>query len=62
MKKIYTIKELKDVLHLGERTIFKYLKEGRLSGSKHGKWRFTEEDVNNFLKSGRKSTKRKDKK
>ncbi len=56
MKKVYTIKELKDVLHLGERTIFKYLKEGWLRGSKHGKWLFTDEDIKNFLARGRKKS------
>jgi len=56
MKKVYTIKELKNILQLGERTIFKYLKERRLSGSKHGKWLFTDEDVKEFLAKGRKKS------
>ncbi len=54
MKKVYSIKELKDILHLGERTIFKYLSEGLLNGSKHGKWLFTEDDIKEFLAKGKK--------
>jgi len=56
MPKIYTIQELKKELRLSERTIFNYLKEGRLTGSKHGKWLFTDNDVKAFLVKGRKNS------
>ena len=52
--KIYTISEVAKLLKCSERQIFRYLKKGKLSGSKQGKWRFTDEDVQEFLKLGRK--------
>lgn len=59
MTKTYTLKDLENILHVKERTLFRYLKEGRLKGSKHGKWLFTEEDVKNFLAKGRNNSRRK---
>ncbi len=60
MTKTYTLKDLESILHVKERTLFRYLKEGRLKGSKHGKWLFTDEDVKEFLARGRsKSARRK---
>jgi len=52
--KLYTIKEVAKTLRCTERQIFRYLASGKLDGSKQGKWRFTEQDINNFLKQGRK--------
>ncbi len=54
--KIYTISEVAKLLKCSERQIFRYLKKGKLSGSKQGKWRFTDEDVRAFLNKGRKRT------
>jgi len=51
--KIYTIEEVAKLLKCSERQIFRYLKQGKLDGSKQGKWRFTEEDVRAFLNNGR---------
>lgn len=59
MPKVYTIKELERVLHLSERTIFRHLKDGTLTGSKHGKWLFTDEDIKAFLSRGRKKQNKK---
>ena len=53
MTKTYTLKDLESILHVKERTLFRYLQEGRLNGSKHGKWLFTEDDVKTFLAKGR---------
>ena len=52
--KIYTISEVAKLLKCSERQIFRYLKQGKLGGSKQGKWRFTDEDVRAFLNKGRK--------
>lgn len=52
--KIYTIQEVAKLLKCSERQIFRYLKKRKLSGSKQGKWRFTDEDVRDFLNRGRK--------
>ncbi len=54
MMKTYTLKDLEKILHVGERTLFRYLKSGKLTGANHGKWLFTEEDVDALLKRGRK--------
>ncbi|PIR89603.1 MAG: hypothetical protein COU07_01765 [Candidatus Harrisonbacteria bacterium CG10_big_fil_rev_8_21_14_0_10_40_38] len=54
--KIYTLKDLEGILHVDERTLFRYLEKGVLKGSKVGKWRFTQEDIDNFLKRGRKKS------
>lgn len=53
MKKIYTLKEIAKILKFSERQIFRYLKTGKLKGSKHGKWLFTEDDIKRFLDLGR---------
>ncbi|MBI5078101.1 MAG: helix-turn-helix domain-containing protein [Candidatus Yonathbacteria bacterium] len=56
--KIYTIPEVAKLLKCSERQIFRYLKRGKLKGSKQGKWRFTDEDVREFLKVGRSQKKK----
>lgn len=56
--KLYTIPQAAKLLDCSERQIFRYLASGKLKGSKVGKWRFTEEDIKAFLKSGRKNTKK----
>ena len=58
MTKTYTLKDLENILHVKERTLFRYLREGRLRGSKHGKWLFTDDDVKEFLTKGREKLKR----
>ena len=51
MEKIYTLQEVAVKLRVSERTIFRYLKSGKLRGSKIGAWRFSETDITNFLQS-----------
>lgn len=51
--KIYTIPETAKLLKCSERQIFRYLKNSKLNGSKQGKWRFTDNDISNFLQTGR---------
>ena len=54
MQKTHTLKDLEKILHVKERTLFKYLAEGKLGGSKGGgKWLFTDKDIEKFLKNGR---------
>ena len=55
MLKTYTLQDLEKILGVKERTLFRYLQKGWLKGSKQGKWRFTDEDIQTFLKAGRKS-------
>ena len=59
MTKTYTLKDLEAILHVKERTLFRYIKEGRLKGSKHGKLLFTDEDVKEFIAKGRPKNTRK---
>jgi len=55
MTKTYTLKDLEKILHVKERTLFRYLESNKLHGSKAGgKWLFTKDDILNFLKKGRK--------
>lgn len=54
MIKTYTLQDLEKILGVKERTLFRYLKKGWLKGSKRGKWRFTDQDVKDFLRHGRK--------
>lgn len=53
MLKTYTLKQLEKVLGVKERTLFRYMAKGWLKGSKLGKWRFTDQDIKDFLKQGR---------
>jgi|WetSurMetagenome_2_1015567.scaffolds.fasta_scaffold52588_3 predicted site-specific integrase-resolvase len=55
MTKTHTLKDLEKMLNIKERTLFRYLKKGLLTGSKVGKWRFTDNDIKNFLNKGRKN-------
>jgi predicted site-specific integrase-resolvase len=60
MTKTYTLKDLEKILHVKERTLFRYLANGILKGSiSGGKWLFTEEDIKEFLAKGRKKPNRK---
>jgi predicted site-specific integrase-resolvase len=53
MIKTHTLQELEKILGVSERTLFRYLDKGWLKGSKRGKWRFTDDDIKNFLNRGR---------
>lgn len=51
--KVYTPKEVAEILQITERTVQRYLKEGTLKGVKVGKlWRVTEQALNEFLGTG----------
>lgn len=47
----YTIAETKNLLHVSQRTIYTYLKEGKLQGVKTaaGTWRIPQSSVLDFL-------------
>ncbi|OGG39682.1 hypothetical protein A3A21_00055 [Candidatus Jorgensenbacteria bacterium RIFCSPLOWO2_01_FULL_45_25b] len=53
MIKTYTLQDLEKILGVKERTLFRYIQKGWLKGSKRGKWRFTDQDIRDFLKHGR---------
>lgn len=48
--KVYTLKEVAEVLKVTERTLLTYLKEGKLKGTKiGGKWIISQENMQNFI-------------
>lgn len=52
--KILDIKQVQEMLHLSERTVFRLIKSGDLKGFKAGReWRFEESDMENFIQEQR---------
>lgn len=50
LTKIYTIEEVVEILKVTRRTVYNYLKEGKLNAVKLGRsWRVTEEELNRFI-------------
>ncbi len=59
LTEIYTIEQLQQILKLSDRTIFRLLKEGKLSGFKVGReWRFQELDINAYIQAQREEAQR----
>lgn len=59
LTEIYTIEQLQQILKLSDRTIFRLLKEGKLSGFKVGReWRFQESDINAYIQAQREEAQR----
>ena len=53
LERLYTVKELMELLQVEKLTIYNYIKGGQLNGIKIGKsWRFTETEIQRFLKEG----------
>lgn len=51
--KVYTIEELVNTLHVSRRSIYSYIKDGKLKAVKIGKyWRVTEKNLEDFLATG----------
>ena len=54
--KVYTLDEIVDILHVTKRSIYTYIKEGKLNAVTIGKyWRVTQENLEEFLSKGTKS-------
>lgn len=50
--KLYSVKELTDLLQVTQRTVYNYIKSGKISARKMGKyWRIPHEEVERFIKS-----------
>ncbi len=46
IEKVYTLEELTELLHLTRRTLYNYIKDGKLKAVKIGReWRVTEETL-----------------
>jgi len=59
MDKLLTLKETAKILRVSERTIMRYLKSGKLKGSKAGQWRIKEKDLEKFLRESENIRKKK---
>ncbi len=62
-EKLLTLKEVAGVLRVSERSVFRYIHDGKLKATKIGYWRISEKDLKKFLEAGTKprKTKRKNK-
>ena len=56
--KFLTLKEAAKYLDVGERTLFRYLHDGRIKGAKIGYWRFRGKDLRDFIESSFKTRKK----
>lgn len=57
--KILDVKQVQEMLHLSERTVFRLIKSGKLKGFKAGReWRFEESDIEDFIQEQRKEAAR----
>ena len=53
-RELLNIKQVQEVLHLSERTVFRLIKEKKLRGFKIGReWRFEPQDIDNFIQQQR---------
>lgn len=51
--KVYTLEEIAELLHITRRTLYTYVKTGKLKAVKVGKyWRVTEKNLEAFLTKG----------
>jgi excisionase family DNA binding protein len=51
--KVYTLDEVADILKVSRRTLYTYVKEGKLPAVKMGKyWRVSEENLKAFIETG----------
>lgn len=51
--RIYTLDEIAEMLHITRRTLYTYIKEGKLQAVKIGKyWRVSETNLQAFLEKG----------
>lgn len=48
--KVYTAPEVCEMLHIAQRTLYRYVAEGKITGFRVGRHhRFTEEDIKNYM-------------
>lgn len=51
--KIYTLDEISEILHISRKTLYSYIKEGKLKAVKVGRsWRITAKNLEEFLTKG----------
>lgn len=50
---VYTLKEIEDLLHVTRRTLYNWIKSGKLKAFRIGKeWRVTREALQDFTQTG----------
>lgn len=53
LDKFYTLNEVADILRVSRRTIYRYIKMGKLKAVKvHGQWRVSSEEIKRIKKEG----------
>jgi len=51
--KTHTLDEIAEILHISRRTLYSYIKDGKLKAVKFGKyWRVSPEELESFLTRG----------
>ena len=51
--KVYTLDEVRELLHVTRRTVYNYIREGKLKAVKIGReWRVTQKALDSFLEHG----------
>ena len=57
-RELLNIKQVQDILHLSERTIFRLIKSDELQGFKAGReWRFEQSDIDAYIERQRRKAK-----
>ena len=58
-REFLNVKQVQEILHLSERTVFRLIKKKSLRGFKVGReWRFEQQDIDNFIEQQRKEAER----
>lgn len=53
-RELLNVKQVQDILHLSERTVFRLIQRKELKGFKVGReWRFEQSDIDNFIERQR---------
>ena len=50
MEKLYTLPEVAEILKVSRKTIYRYIKSGKLKATKIGQWRIKQGDLDKLLK------------
>ena len=50
--KLYTLREVEEILKVTQRTLYTYIKEGKLKATKAGNWRVKHSDLMEFVNKG----------
>jgi excisionase family DNA binding protein len=49
MEKLYTIQEVADILKVSKKSVYRYIKSGKLKAKKIGQWRIRKSDLEKFI-------------